>query len=165
MVHGTEPLLPLDITEATFLFPEISAPFPMADLLAACSHQLLKRDDDLTTIHNHVLRSRLALIADFERRFANIIHDHDFQPGDLVLVLNRKVEPSSNAKCKPRYFGPMLVVSRSTNGSYHLAEVDGSMSKLKFATFHLVPYFSCSLEHFEVTKFLSSVDLTGVDEN
>ena len=108
------------------------------------------------------MHSRFASIADFERRFANSIHDYDFEPGSLILVLNKKIEPLSNVKCKPHYFSPMVVVKRSQNGSYRLAEVDGSVSKLRFTAFCLVPYHACSLKVVEVTQFVDPLDLAGL---
>ena len=160
--HGIEPLLPFDITEAMFLLPEISSPVDTASLIAIRARQLAKREDDLAEIHARILCSRFASIADFEHHIANSIHDYDFEPGSLVLVLNKKIEPLSNVKCKPRYFSPMVVVKRSQNGSYRLAEVDGSVSKLRFAAFHLVPYHARSLEVVEVTQFVDPSDLAGL---
>ncbi|KAJ8580868.1 hypothetical protein M405DRAFT_752695 [Rhizopogon salebrosus TDB-379] len=162
MAHGVEPILPLDILESTFMFPDVSAPLSTSELIAARTRQLAKRDEDLALAHDHLLKSRFASVKDFERRFANTIHDYDFKPGTLVLVLNKKLEAASNAKCKPRYFGPMLVVSRSQNGSYRLAEVDGTLSKLKFAAFRLIPYHARSQSSLEVTQFLNPEDLAGV---
>ena len=145
-----------------FLLPEISSPVDTASLIAIRARQLAKREDDLAEIHARVLHSRFASIADFERRFTNSIHDYDFEPGSLVLVLNKKIKPLSNVKCKPRYFSPMIVVKHSQNESYHLAEVDGSVSKLRFAAFHLIPYHARSLKVVEVTQFVDPSDLAGL---
>ncbi|KAG2080000.1 uncharacterized protein F5147DRAFT_591826, partial [Suillus discolor] len=84
-----------------------------------------------------------------------------FKPGTLVLVLNKKVEAASNAKCKPRYFGPMVVVSHSPNGPHRLTEVDGTLSKLKFAAFRLIPYHPCSPLSIKVMHYLNPHDLEG----
>jgi hypothetical protein len=37
---------------------------------------------------------------------------------------------------------PMVVLHRMTGGSYILAELDGSISKLRFTAFCLIPYHS-----------------------
>jgi hypothetical protein len=100
-------------------------------------------------------------IADFEQRFTHAICNYNFQPGALVLVLNKKIEAASNAKCKPRYFGPMVVVSCSTGGSYHLAELDSLVSRLKFTTFRIVPYHPHSSSTLEVTQFINRDNLNG----
>jgi hypothetical protein len=159
MTHGIEPLLPFDISEAMFMLPNITTSCSTKDLIASRAHQLMKRDEDLALIHQCVLKARHASIADFERRFASLIHDHNFMPGVLVLVLNKKIKSASNAKCRPRYFGPMVVVSRALNGSYHLTEIDGAISKLKFAVFRLIPYHARSLSSLEVTQFVNTAEL------
>jgi hypothetical protein len=164
MAHGVEPLLPFDITEATFLLPNIASQLSSEELLAIRGRQLAKRDEDLAQIHDRVLKSRLSSIRNFETRFANTIHDYAFKRGDLVLVLNKKIEVASNAKCKPRYFGPMIVISRSQGSSYRLAELDGSISKLKFAAFRLIPYHPRSSSSIEVTQFIDPQALGSADD-
>jgi hypothetical protein len=47
MAHGIEPLLPFDITLATFLIPNLTKPLSTADLIAIRARQLELRDDDL----------------------------------------------------------------------------------------------------------------------
>ena len=55
----------------------------------------------------------------------------------------------------------MVISLHSQNGSYHLTEVDGTVSKIKFATFWLVPYFLHLLNTLEVMQFLNTKDLAG----
>ena len=62
MTHGIEPILPFDITEATFLVPDITEPLRQADLLALRARQLEKREGDLTEIRSRILRSRFTSV-------------------------------------------------------------------------------------------------------
>ncbi|KAJ8579436.1 hypothetical protein M405DRAFT_754522, partial [Rhizopogon salebrosus TDB-379] len=57
MAHGVEPLLPLDITEATFLLPDFSSILTTDKLISLRACQLAKRDDDLALIHERILTS------------------------------------------------------------------------------------------------------------
>ncbi|KAF8161291.1 hypothetical protein B0H34DRAFT_796100 [Crassisporium funariophilum] len=68
------------------------------------------------------------------------------------MVLNKKIEPDVGKKCRPRYFGPMVVAQRLRSGAYRLAEVNGALSKLKFAAFRLIPYRARSKNVIEVTE-------------
>ena len=162
MAHGIELLLPLNIIEATFLLPQITTKLDTALLITFRACQLAKRDEDLQQIHERVIHSSFASVTDFECRAAHSIRDQDFKPGTLVLILNKKIEAASNAKCRPRYFRPMVVVAHTRNGAFYLAELDGTVSKLKFTAFRIIPYHAHSSISIPVTQFLDPADLTGV---
>ena len=164
MTHGVEPILPFDITLATFLIPDLCQPLSMAELLAIHTCQLQMRQADLDDIHERVLKSRYASVQHFEKQYQNTIKDHDFGPGRLVLVRNPGADSDLADKTKPRYFGPMVVVRRTRNGAYRLAELDGAVSRLRYATFRLIPYFSCSRTSIPVTRILDRGDLAAVVE-
>ncbi|EIN06905.1 hypothetical protein PUNSTDRAFT_22853, partial [Punctularia strigosozonata HHB-11173 SS5] len=68
------------------------------------------------------------------------IQDFDFQPGALVLVRNSENEKNLSGKTNPRYFGPLVVVRRNSGGAYVLAELDGSLSRLRYAAARLYPF-------------------------
>ena len=159
MAHGVEPVLPFDITLATFLVPNLTNKLSTVDLIATRTRQLLKRDDDLAAIHTSILKSRFESVRQFERQFEHTIRDHNFGPGAFVLVRNSSVENDLGRKVKPRYTGPMVVLRRTQNGSYRLAELDGSVSNLRFAAFRLVPYHSRSRSSIPVTRLIDRDDL------
>jgi hypothetical protein len=159
MVHGVEPIFPFDLAEATFLAPLPSrGAFNTADLIAWRAHQLQKHESDLDAIKDQVVKARYKSIRDFEQGFHASIKSYEFEPGALVLVHNSKVEYKLSKKTKPRYLGPMIVVRRTKGGSYMLAELDGAISKLRFAVFRVIPYYPCSEERVSVTQ------MTGLDE-
>ncbi|KAG2086953.1 uncharacterized protein F5147DRAFT_748576 [Suillus discolor] len=133
MAPRKQPLLPLNLVEATFMLPEISALLSMSNLISSRTQQLQKQDNDLAIAHQHLLNSHLT-----------------------------SIEAASNAKCKPHYFEPMVVVSWSQGSSYRLAEVDGSLLKLKFAAFHLIPYHPHSRTSIKVTQYIDPQSLTGI---
>jgi transposase InsO family protein len=162
MAHGTEPILPFDITLATFLVPDIAKPLSTTELIAIRTCQLQKREADLATIHDNILRSRFQSVQQFERQYEKTIRDYDFKPGTLVLVRNSSIETDLGRKSKPRYFGPMVVVRRTPNGSYRLAELDGAVSKLRFAAFQLVPYHARSRTSIPVTRLVEREDLVKI---
>ena len=165
MAHGIEPLLPFDITLATFLVPDVAKPLTTTELIAIRTRQLQKRTVDLAAIHDNVVRSRFASVRQFERTFENTIRDHNFRPGALVLVRNSVIETDLSRKSKPQYLGPMVVIRRTPNGAYRLAELDGTVSELRFAAFRLVPYHARSRSSIPVTRLIDREELVKIHLN
>jgi hypothetical protein len=65
---------------------------------------------------------------------------YQFTPGDLVLVCNSCVEASLDWKTKAQWIGPMVIVRQTTHGAYILTEIDGTISKSRFAAFCVILY-------------------------
>jgi len=160
MVHSVEPILPFDLIQATFLVPNLTQPLSTEDLLAVHARQLQKRLVNLTSIHNHILASRHASVRQFEKQYANTIRDLDFTPGSLVLVRNTNLNID---KMKPRYLGPMVMLRRTRNGAYRLGELDGAISKLRYAAFRLIPYYARSRSFIPVTHIVDGDDLASLE--
>jgi hypothetical protein len=80
----------------------------------------------------------------------------------VVLVRNLGTELD---KTKPCYYGPMVVVRRTHNGAYRLAELDGMVSKLRYAAFRLIPYHAHSPSFIPVTCVIDRDDLASVIAN
>ena len=88
------------------------------------------------------------------------IADFNLGPGSLVLVRNSKFDKTLSDKMKPRYFGPMVVVRKTKGGSYILGELDGTLSKLRFAVFHLIPYYPRDIKAVPVTRLWRTIQRT-----
>ncbi|KIK81000.1 hypothetical protein PAXRUDRAFT_157101, partial [Paxillus rubicundulus Ve08.2h10] len=157
ITHGIELLFPFDLSEATYLVP-----LPDMDPLSTTGlitwHACQKCWEDLDAIHSKVLKARFLSIKQFEETFKNWIKDYDFPPGSLVLIWNLRVKKELNWKTKPWYTGPMIVLFWTTGGLYLLAELDGSVSKLWFAAFQLLPY------HPHSTSWIAVTTIMGLDE-
>jgi hypothetical protein len=162
MAHGVKPLLPFDITLATFLVPNMATPLSTAELIAIHACQLQKREDNLARIKDNILAACLTSVWQFERQFENTIQTISFKPGDLVLVRNSAVEMDLGHKMKPRYFRPMVVICKTCSGSYWLAELNSAISKLQYAVFCLVLYLACSRTSIPITWVLDHKDLATV---
>jgi hypothetical protein len=92
-------------------------------------------------------------ICQFKKKYANMIHTYQFAPGDLVLVCNSYVEASLDRNTKPQWIGPMVIVRQTTHGAYILAEIDGTISKLRFAAYHIILYHAQQRMNIDLKTF------------
>ena len=157
-VTGTHPLLPFDIIEANYLLPPPDSLLASIDLIARRAVALQKRAEDLDQLRARVHQERNRAAAHFERDHAANIKNYDFKPGNLVLVRNTAIEKALNRKMRPRYTGPLVVVSRNRGGAYILCELDGTLSHAPFAAFRIIPYFA--REHIDIPDIQNHIDVT-----
>src|SRR5882724_6578482 len=162
MAHSVEVVLPFDIVEATYLLPPLDTPASAEDLIAHCAQQLLKWPEDLCDMADQVLKARKLSAAQFMSHFASTIIDYNLLVGSLVLVWNSSVKKELNRKTKARYLGLMVVIHQSKGGAYILAEMDGTVSRLGYASLCVVPYLPWSLENVPLTSLLAVEDLEEV---
>jgi len=74
---------------------------------------LAKHKDHIEHIRQKVSKNKLDDLLRYEREYGHTIKVYDFKPGALVLVQNTAVEMSLDKKMKPRYLGPMVVVTQN----------------------------------------------------
>jgi len=142
LLHGVHPVLPFDLTEASFMVNGFTQNMTTSDLLALRIRQLERRPEDILQAAQTLKNARYRSKAQFEKRFHRKLRHSAYQPGDLVLVRNTAVEKELNKKTKPRYTGPLQVDRRTKGGSYVLREMDGTILRQGVAAFRLYPYIS-----------------------
>lgn len=140
LLHGTDPVLPLDLAEATFMAEGFHAKMTTSDLLALRMQQLSKHPDDIARAAKILKKARFDSKEIFEKRFIHRLSRDAYIPGELVLLRNTQIEMSHNRKHKVRYLGPYVVASRNEKGYYLLKELDGAPYKPKIAPSRLLPY-------------------------
>ena len=128
LLHGIDPVLPLDLLEATYLVSGFSPNMSSSNLLVLRIKQLQKLPDDIDKAAETLHQSRLKSKAAFERRFKHRLWRDEYKTGDLVLVWNSRVEKELDQKTKPQYLGPFEVLQCTQGRSYILKEMDGTVS-------------------------------------
>jgi hypothetical protein len=141
-ITGTHPLLPLDIIEANYLLPAPELMLSTMGLIARRAIALQKRQEDLRNLHSRIHEARNKATICFEREHLATIRDFDFKQGDLVLICNTAIEKALNRKMRPRYLGPMIIVSCNKGGAYIICDLDGTLLHAPIAAFRVIPYFT-----------------------
>jgi len=155
LAHGIEVVLPFDVAEATYLLPLIEIPTSTESLIVYQAKQLQKHPEELRDIAARILKAHQQSVAQFVKSHATTIHDYDFQKSSLVLVCNSCIKKELNRKTKIHYPGLMVVIHCTKGGGYFLVEVNGAVSKLCYAAFHLIPYLACSQSNIPISRILN----------
>jgi len=109
-----------------------------------------------------VLNTRKQSAAEFVKCFSSTIQDYDFQVSSLVLVHSSHIEKELNCKTKPQFLGPIVIVHWTQGGAYILAELNGAISRLQYATFHVIPYLARFQDCIPVTSLMDEAELEDV---
>ena len=158
-ITGTHPLLPLDITEATYLLPPPEAPLSTTNLIATCAVVLQKRRAHLAKLASNVYSTRIKAAIRFKQEHSSTITDYNFKLGDLVLIRNTAIEKLLNRKMCARYIGPLIVISRNKGGAYIISELNGSVFDNPIAAFRVIPYFA--RERIDMPPLDELIDITS----
>jgi len=142
LLHATEPLLPMDLIEATFLVENLRSGISTSELLVIRMRQLHKHPQDIERAAKILKKARFASKAQFEQRFVKRLSRDEYKSGELVLVRNTAIEVSHNRKHQPRYLGPYEIDKKASEKSYALKDLDGTPFRQRTGTFRLLPYIS-----------------------
>jgi hypothetical protein len=142
LLHATNPMLPLDIAEATFLVEEFRSGLDTSELLLLRARQIAKHPEDVQRAAETLRKARFASKKQFEQRFIKRLTREKYEPGELVILRNTPVELSLDRKSEPRYLGPYEVAKRTIKGNYKLKELDGTLLQHTYAAFRILPYIS-----------------------
>ena len=142
LLHGVHPMLPCDLSEATFLSSQFTKEMATEDLLAARIKQLAKMPQDLARARKILKQSRFQSSQAFEKKFGRRLIMQAHVPGSLVLMRNVPLENTMaiSRKTTCRYMGPYQVIGQTKGNSYWLCELDGTRMKIPVAAFRLIPY-------------------------
>ena len=142
LLHGVHPMMPCDLTDATFLVSEFKPGMTDTELLSARTRQLLRMPQDIIKARSILQKARFKSKEAYETKFMRRLRQEDYEPGALVLIRNNPIENtmSIERKTTDRYMGPYQVVRRTQGGSYVLEEMNGNVLRHTTAAFRLIPY-------------------------
>jgi len=143
LLHGTHPLLPFDLSEATCMIDGYRSGLSTSELLSLRIQQLHRHPADLEKAANTLKQAQFRSKLQFEKRYHYKLQKSNYLPGSLVLVRNSQLEATvSKFKTEPRYLGPFEIVECTTRGNYILQELDGAKHAEQYAAFRIIPYIS-----------------------
>ena len=111
MTTGAHPILPLDIQEATWLVELPGWILITAKLIGFRAKALAKHQQHVEEMRRQISQRKREWLLKYEKKNQHTIKDLDSQLGSLVLIRNTEVESLLDKKMKPRYMGPMVVIS------------------------------------------------------
>jgi hypothetical protein len=126
LMYGQKPVMPTERTIVSWAALEWRNEMSREELLAARIRQLERRPEDVERATEKLRTARIRNKERFDR--THQIRPKKIEEGDWVLVYDGSLDNQHKAarKFARRWFGPYVVTSVDDNGTYHLAELDGT---------------------------------------
>jgi hypothetical protein len=126
LMYGQKPVMPTERTISTWAVLEWRNEMTREELLAARIRQLERSPEDTERAAERLQTARMKNKERFDR--THRLRPKRIEEGDWVLVYDSSLDNQHKAvrKFARRWFGPYLVTSVDDNGTYHLAELDGT---------------------------------------
>jgi hypothetical protein len=126
LMYGKKPVMSIERTIASWAALEWRNEMSREELLAARIRQLERRPEDVMRATERLRTARIRNKERFDR--THRLRPKKIEEGDWVLVYDNSLDNQHKAARKfvRRWFGPYVVTSIDDNGTYQLAELDGT---------------------------------------
>ena len=126
LMYGQKPIMPVERTVSSWAVLGWKDEMSREELLAARIRQLERRPEDVEKAREKLRMARKRNKARFDR--THRLRPKKIEEGDWVLVYDSSLDNQHRAarKFARRWFGPYVVTRANDNGTYHLAELDGT---------------------------------------
>ena len=133
LMFGQKPIMPMDRTFSSWATVNWRDEMSREELLATRIRQLERRPEDVEQAAERLRVARIRDKAQFDR--THRLWPRKVEEGDWVLVYDNNLDNQHRAtrKFARRWFGPYVVQSANDNGTYHLAELDGTRMTIPVA--------------------------------
>ena len=156
LLYGRHPILAFDITDQTWETLDWHTVHSTEDLIAIRIQQILRRDKRLVQVHENQRKARERAVEDFNKKYAKVLVDNDFEVGTWVLVHETWLDTQMGNKGALRWSGPFIIHERVMHEgkikAYRVQELDGNVRRGTVA-FDRVRIFYYRAEHQTIRTY------------
>ena len=126
LMFRQKPIMPMERTISSWATVDWRDEMSREELLAAHIRQLERRPEDVEQAAEKLRMARIRNKARFDR--THRLRPRKIEEGDWVLVYDNSLDNQHRAtrKFARKWFRPYVVMGANDNGTYHLAELDGT---------------------------------------
>ena len=126
LMYRKKPIMPTERMISSWATVDWKDEMSWEELLASRIRQLERRPEDVERAAEKLQAARVKNKGRFD--WTHRLRPKKIKEGDWVLVYDNNLDNQHRAmrKFSRRWFGPYVVTSANDNGTYHLAELDGT---------------------------------------